>query len=181
MTLQGGFQKNLHYNNKMQKKIIDKKAVTITIRIMSAIIISIILFIIIGILCTSYFIDKLNNFGHLPKKYLGDTLKYHDYQLTQEGFSFVGKTKTQGIAGHLAEDIYIYRKKAPLGSYHYISLCKKKPELKISSGNQWLSTPFKKLIFSFYENFVPKEVPPVTDDKDIEDTKFEEIFENEFF
>lgn len=181
MPLQSEFQKNLRYNNKMQQKIIDKKTAIITIRIMSTIIISILLFIIIGILCTSYFIDKLNNFGHFPKKYFGDTLKYHDHQLTQEGFSFIGKTKTQGIAGHLAEDIYVYRKKAPLGSYHYISLCKKKSELKISSGSQLLSTPFSKLIFSFYKNFVPKEVPPVIDEKDITETKFEKILGNEVF
>lgn len=60
---------------------------------MSTIIISILLFIIIGILCTSYFIDKLNNFGHLPKKYFGDTLKYHDHQLTQEGFRLLGRRR----------------------------------------------------------------------------------------
>ena len=181
MTLQSGFRKNLH-NNKLQKNIfMDKKAAIIAIKVMSAIVISILLFIVIGILCAMYLIDELDNFGHLPKKYLNNTLKYTNYQLTQEGFSFVGKTKIQGISEHLAEDIYLYRKKASFGSYHYISLCKQKSELEISSGTQRLSTPFSKLILSFYKNFAPKEVPPVADDKDIEDTKFEKILENEFF
>lgn len=174
MTLPSGFRKNLHYNNKMQKNVfMDRKTAIIAIKIMSAIVISILLFIVIGIFCATYLINELDNFRYSPKKYLKNTLNHNNYQLTQEGFSFVGKTKTQGISEHLAEDIYIYRKKSFLGSYHYISLCKKKSELEISSGSQWLSTPFSKLILSFYKNFVPKEVPPVTDDKYIEDTKFE--------
>ena len=65
----------------------------------------------------------------------------------------------------LSDDIY--RKKVLLGFYHYIMLSKKKNGLKIDSGSQYLSTPFNKLIFSYYKNFVPKERPPIVNREDI--------------
>ncbi|GLV06409.1 hypothetical protein Amuc02_21170 [Akkermansia muciniphila] len=54
-----------------------------------------------------------------------------------------------------------------MGFYHYIMLSKKKNGLKIDSGSQYLSTPFNKLIFSYYKNFVPKERPPIVNREDI--------------
>ena len=54
-----------------------------------------------------------------------------------------------------------------LSSNHYIMLSKKKNGLKIDSGGQYLSTPFNKLIFSYYKNFVPKERPPIVNREDI--------------
>lgn len=47
-------------------------------------------------------------------------------------------------------------------------LSKKKNGLKIDSGGQYLSTPFNKLIFSYYKNFVPKERPPIVNQEDIQ-------------
>lgn len=112
-----------------------------------------------------FLVGKLNNFRSLPEDYRGNTLGYHHEQLTQEGFSYLGKTETQRIPKYLAKDIYI--EKSIIGFYHYIMLSKKKNGLKIDSGSQYLSTPFNKLIFSYYKNFVPKERPPIVNREDI--------------
>ncbi|WP_300760543.1 hypothetical protein, partial [uncultured Akkermansia sp.] len=76
--------------------------------------------------------------------------------------------ETQRVPEYLVKDFYIYRKKVLLGFYHYIMLSKKKNGLKIDSGSQYLSTPFNKLIFSYYKNFVPKERPPIVNREDIQ-------------
>ena len=104
----------------------------------------------------------------MPEDYRGNTLGYHHEHLTQEGFSYFRKGETQGVPGYLVKDFYIYRKKVLLGFYHYIMLSKKKNGLKIDSGGQYLSTPFNKLIFSYYKNFVPKERPPIVNREDIQ-------------
>ena len=114
-----------------------------------------------------FLVGKLNNFRSLPENYRGNTLEYHHEHLTQEGFSYFRKGETQGVPGYLVKDFYIYRKKVLLGFYHYIMLSKKKNGLKIDSGSQYLSTPFNKLIFSYYKNFVPKERPPIVNREDI--------------
>ena len=46
----------------------------------------------------------------MPENYRGNTLEYHHEQLAQEGFSYLGKTETQGISKCLAKDIYIEKK-----------------------------------------------------------------------
>ena len=148
---------------KIKEKNIDKESAIITINI---IVFSIVSFVII-IFGIFFLVGKLNNFYYLPENYRGNTLEYHHEHLTQEGFSYFRKGETQGVPGYLVKDFYIYRKKVLLGFYHYIMLSKKKNGLKIDSGSQYLSTPFNKLIFSYYKNFVPKERPPIVNREDI--------------
>lgn len=142
---------------KIKDKNIDKESAIITIKIIVFPIVSFVI-MIFGIF---FLVGKLNNFRSLPENYRGNTLEYHHEHLTQEGFSYFRKGETQGVPGYLVKDFYIYRKKVLLGFYHYIMLSKKKNGLKIDSGSQYLSTPFNKLIFSYYKNFVPKERPPI--------------------
>ena len=148
---------------KIKEKNIDKESAIITIKIIVFPIVSFVI-IIFGIF---FLVGKLNNFRSLPENYRGNTLEYHHEHLTQEGFSYFRKGETQGVPGYLVKDFYIYRKKVLLGFYHYIMLSKKKNGLKIDSGSQYLSTPFNKLIFSYYKNFVPKERPPIVNREDI--------------
>ena len=145
---------------KIKDKNIDKESAIITIKIIVFPIVSFVI-MIFGIF---FLVGKLNNFRSLPENYRGNTLEYHHEHLTQEGFR---KGETQGVPGYLVKDFYIYRKKVLLGFYHYIMLSKKKNGLKIDSGSQYLSTPFNKLIFSYYKNFVPKERPPIVNREDI--------------
>lgn len=149
---------------KIKDKNIDKESAIITIKIIVFSIVSF-LIMIFGIF---FLVGKLNNFRSLPENYLGNTLEYHHEHLTQEGFSYFRKGETQGVPEYLVKDFYIYRKKVLLGFYHYIMLSKKKNGLKIDSGSQYLSTPFNKLIFSYYKNFVPKERPPIVNREDIQ-------------
>ena len=148
---------------KIKDKNIDKESAIITIKIIVFPIVSFVI-MIFGIF---FLVGKLNNFRSLPDNYRGNTLEYHHEHLTQEGFSYFRKGETQGVPGYLVKDFYIYRKKVLLGFYHYIMLSKKKNGLKIDSGSQYLSTPFNKLIFSYYKNFVPKERPPIVNREDI--------------
>lgn len=148
---------------KIKDKNIDKESAIITIKIIVFPIVSFVI-MIFGIF---FLVGKLNNFHSLPENYRGNTLEYHHEHLTQEGFSYFRKGETQGVPGYLVKDFYIYRKKVLLGFYHYIMLSKKKNGLKIDSGSQYLSTPFNKLIFSYYKNFVPKERPPIVNREDI--------------
>ena len=148
---------------KIKDKNIDKESAIITIKIIVFPIVSFVI-MIFGIF---FLVGKLNNFRSLPENYRGNTLEYHHEHLTQEGFSYFRKGETQGVPGYLVKDFYIYRKKVLLGFYHYIMLSKKKNGLKIDSGSQYLSTPFNKLIFSYYKNFVPKECPPIVNREDI--------------
>lgn len=148
---------------KIKDKNIDKESAIITIKIIVFPIVSFVI-MIFGIF---FLVGKLNNFRSLPENYRGNTLEYHHEHLTQEGFSYFRKGETQGVPGYLVKDFYIYRKKVLLGYYHYIMLSKKKNGLKIDSGSQYLSTPFNKLIFSYYKNFVPKERPPIVNREDI--------------
>ena len=148
---------------KIKDKNIDKESAIITIKIIVFPIVSFVI-MIFGIF---FLVGKLNNFRSLPENYRGNTLEYHHEHLTQEGFSYFRKGETQGVPGYLFKDFYIYRKKVLLGFYHYIMLSKKKNGLKIDSGSQYLSTPFNKLIFSYYKNFVPKERPPIVNREDI--------------
>ena len=148
---------------KKKDKNIDKESAIITIKIIVFPIVSFVI-MIFGIF---FLVGKLNNFRSLPENYRGNTLEYHHEHLTQEGFSYFRKGETQGVPGYLVKDFYIYRKKVLLGFYHYIMLSKKKNGLKIDSGSQYLSTPFNKLIFSYYKNFVPKERPPIVNREDI--------------
>ena len=149
---------------KIKEKNIDKESAIIAIKIIVFPIVSFVI-IMFGIF---FLVGKLNNFYYLPENYRGNTLEYHHEHLTQEGFSYFRKGETQGVPGYLVKDFYIYRKKVLLGFYHYIMLSKKKNGLKIDSGGQYLSTPFNKLIFSYYKNFVPKERPPIVNRKDIQ-------------
>ena len=149
---------------KIKDKNIDKESAIITIKIIVFPIVSFVI-MIFGIF---FLVGKLNNFRSLPENYRGNTLEYHHEHLTQEGFSYFRKGETQGVPGYLVKDFYIYRKKVLLGFYHYIMLSKKKNGLKIDSGSQYLSTPFNKLIFSYYTNFVPKERPPIVNREDIQ-------------
>lgn len=149
---------------KIKDKNIDKESAIITIKIIVFPIVSFVI-MIFGIF---FLVGKLNNFRSLPENYRGNTLEYHHEHLTQEGFSYFRKGETQGVPGYLIKDFYIYRKKVLLGFYHYIMLSKKKNGLKIDSGSQYLSTPFNKLIFSYYKNFVPKERPPIINREDIQ-------------
>lgn len=149
---------------KIKEKNIDKEPAIITIKI---IVFSIVSFVIM-IFGIFFLVGKLNNFRSLPENYRGNTLEYHHEHLTQEGFSYFRKGETQGVPEYLVKDFYIYRKKVLLGFYHYIMLSKKKNGLKIDSGSQYLSTPFNKLIFSYYKNFVPKERPPIVNREDIQ-------------
>ncbi|WP_290492179.1 hypothetical protein [Akkermansia sp. UBA7059] len=149
---------------KIKEKNIDKESAIITIKI---IVFSIVSFVIM-IFGIFFLVGKLNNFRSLPENYRGNTLEYHHEHLTQEGFSYFRKGETQGVPEYLVKDFYIYRKKVLLGFYHYIMLSKKKNGLKIDSGSQYLSTPFNKLIFSYYKNFVPKERPPIVNREDIQ-------------
>lgn len=148
---------------KIKDKNIDKESAIITIKIIVFPIVSFVI-MIFGIF---FLVGKLNNFRSLPENYRGNTLEYHHEHLTQEGFSYFRKGETQGVPGYLVKDFYIYRKKVLLCFYHYIMLSKKKNGLKIDSGSQYLSTPFNKLIFSYYKNFVPKERPPIVNREDI--------------
>ena len=148
---------------KIKDKNIDKESAIIMIKIIVFPIVSFVI-MIFGIF---FLVGKLNNFRSLPENYRGNTLEYHHEHLTQEGFSYFRKGETQGVPGYLVKDFYIYRKKVLLGFYHYIMLSKKKNGLKIDSGSQYLSTPFNKLIFSYYKNFVPKERPPIVNRDDI--------------
>lgn len=148
---------------KIKDKNIDKESAIITIKIIVFPIVSFVI-MIFGIF---FLVGKLNNFRSLPENYRGNTLEYHHEHLTQEGFSYFRKGETQGVPGYLVKDFYIYRKKVLLGFYHYIMLSKKKNGLKIDSGSQYLSTPFNKLIFSYYKNFVPKERPQIVNREDI--------------
>ena len=148
---------------KIKDKNIDKESAIITIKIIVFPIVSFVI-MIFGIF---FLVGKLNNFRSLPENYRGNTLEYHHEHLTQEGFSYFRKGETQGVPGYLVKDFYIYRKKVLLGFYHYIMLSKKKNGLKIDSGSQYLSTPFNKLIFSYYKNFVPKERPPIVNREDL--------------
>lgn len=148
---------------KIKEKNIDKESAIITIKIIVFPIVSFVI-MIFGIF---FLVGKLNSFRSLPEDYRGNTLEYHHEQLTQEGFSYFRKGETQGVPEYLVKDFYIYRKKVLLGFYHYIMLSKKKNGLKIDSGGQYLSTPFNKLIFSYYKNFVPKERPPIVNREDI--------------
>ena len=134
---------------KIKDKNIDKESAIIMIKIIVFPIVSFVI-MIFGIF---FLVGKLNNFRSLPENYRGNTLEYHHEHLTQEGFSYFRKGETQGVPGYLVKDFYIYRKKVLLGFYHYIMLSKKKNGLKIDSGSQYLSTPFNKLIFSYYKNF----------------------------
>lgn len=149
---------------KIKEKNIDKESAIVTIKIIVFSIVSFVI-MIFGIFCL---VGKLNNFRSLPENYRGNTLEYHHEHLTQEGFSYFRKGETQGVPEYLVKDFYIYRKKVLLGFYHYIMLSKKKNGLKIDSGSQYLSTPFNKLIFSYYKNFVPKERPPIVNREDIQ-------------
>lgn len=149
---------------KIKDKNIDKESEIITIKIIVFPIVSFVI-MIFGIF---FLVGKLNNFRFLPENYRGNTLEYHHEHLTQEGFSYFRKGETQGVPEYLVKDFYIYRKKVLLGFYHYIMLSKKKNGLKIDSGSQYLSTPFNKLIFSYYKNFVPKERPPIVNREDIQ-------------
>ena len=149
---------------KIKDKNIDKESAIIMIKIIVFPIVSFVI-MIFGIF---FLVGKLNNFRSLPENYRGNTLEYHHEHLTQEGFSYFRKGETQGVPGYLVKDFYIYRKKVLLGFYHYIMLSKKKNGLKIDSGSQYLSTPFNKLIFSYYKNFVPKERPPIINREDIQ-------------
>lgn len=149
---------------KIKEKNIDKESAIITIKIIVFSIVSFVI-MIFGIFCL---VGKLNNFRSLPENYRGNTLEYHHEHLTQEGFSYFRKGETQGVPEYLVKDFYIYRKKVLLGFYHYIMLSKKKNGLKVDSGSQYLSTPFNKLIFSYYKNFVPKERPPIVNREDIQ-------------
>ena len=149
---------------KIKEKNIDKESAIIAIKIIVFPIVSFVI-MIFGIF---FLVGKLNNFRSLPENYRGNTLEYHHEHLTQEGFSYFRKGETQGVPGYLVKDFYIYRKKVLLGFYHYIMLSKKKNGLKIDSGSQYLSTPFNKLIFSYYKNFVPKERPPIVNREDIQ-------------
>ena len=149
---------------KIKEKNIDKESAIIAIKIIVFPIVSFVI-MIFGIF---FLVGKLNNFRSLPENYRGNTLEYHHEHLTQEGFSYFRKGETQGVPGYLVKDFYIYRKKVLLGFYHYIMLSKKKNGLKIDSGSQYLSTPFNKLIFSYYKNFVPKERPPIINREDIQ-------------
>ena len=149
---------------KIKDKNIDKESAIIAIKIIVFPIVSFVI-MIFGIF---FLVGKLNNFRSLPENYRGNTLEYHHEHLTQEGFSYFRKGETQGVPGYLVKDFYIYRKKVLLGFYHYIMLSKKKNGLKIDSGSQYLSTPFNKLIFSYYKNFVPKERPPIVNREDIQ-------------
>ena len=149
---------------KIKEKNIDEESAIITIKIIVFPIVSFVI-MIFGIF---FLVGKLNNFRSLPENYRGNTLEYHHEHLTQEGFSYFRKGETQGVPGYLVKDFYIYRKKVLLGFYHYIMLSKKKNGLKIDSGGQYLSTPFNKLIFSYYKNFVPKERPPIVNREDIQ-------------
>ena len=149
---------------KIKDKNIDKESAIITIKIIVFPIVSFVI-MIFGIF---FLVGKLNNFRSLPENYRGNTLEYHHEHLTQEGFSYFRKGETQGVPGYLVKDFYIYRKKVLLGFYHYIMLSKKKNGLKIDSGSQYLSTPFNKLIFSYYKNFVLKERPPIVNREDIQ-------------
>ena len=148
---------------KIKEKNIDKESAIIAIKIIVFPIVS----FVIMIFAIFFLVGKLNNFRSLPENYRGNTLEYHHEHLTQEGFSYFRKGETQGVPGYLVKDFYIYRKKVLLGFYHYIMLSKKKNGLKIDSGSQYLSTPFNKLIFSYYKNFVPKERPPIVNREDI--------------
>ena len=148
---------------KIKDKNIDKESAIIPIKLIVFPIVSFVI-MIFGIF---FLVGKLNNFRSLPENYRGNTLEYHHEHLTQEGFSYFRKGETQGVPGYLVKDFYIYRKKVLLGFYHYIMLSKKKNGLKIDSGSQYLSTPFNKLIFSYYKNFVPKERPPIVNREDI--------------
>ena len=148
---------------KIKDKNIDKESAIITIKIIVFPIVSFVI-MIFGIF---FLVGKLINFRSLPENYRGNTLEYHHEHLTQEGFSYFRKGETQGVPGYLVKDFYIYRKKVLLGFYHYIMLSKKKNGLKIDSGSQYLSTPFNKLIFSYYKNFVTKERPPLVNREDI--------------
>ena len=148
---------------KIKDKNIDKESAIIMIKIIVFPIVSFVI-MIFGIF---FLVGKLNNFRSLPENYRGNTLEYHHEHLTQEGFSYFRKGETQGVPGYLVKDFYIYRKKVLLGFYLYIMLSKKKNGLKIDSGSQYLSTPFNKLIFSYYKNFVPKERPPIVNREDI--------------
>ena len=140
---------------KIKDKNIDKESAIITIKIIVFPIVSFVI-MIFGIF---FLVGKLNNFRSLPENYRGNTLEYHHEHLTQEGFSYFRKGETQGVPGYLVKDFYIYRKKVLLGFYHYIMLSKKKNGLKIDSGSQYLSTPFNKLIFSYYKILFLKNVP----------------------
>lgn len=88
---------------KIKDKNIDKESAIITIKIIVFPIVSFVI-MIFGIL---FLVEKLNNFRSLPEDYRGNTLEYHHEQLTQEGFSYLGKTETQRIPKYLAKDIYI--------------------------------------------------------------------------
>ena len=89
---------------KIKDKNIDKESAIITIKIIVFPIVSFVI-IMFGIF---FLVGKLNNFRSLPEDYRGNTLGYHHEQLTQEGFSYLGKTETQRIPKYLAKDIYIY-------------------------------------------------------------------------
>ena len=84
---------------KIKEKNIDKESAIITINI---IVFSIVSFVII-IFGIFFLVGKLNNFYSLR----GNTLEHHHEQLAQEGFSYLGKTETQGVSKYLAKDIYI--------------------------------------------------------------------------
>lgn len=91
---------------KIKEKNIDKESAIIAIKI---IVFPIALFVII-IFGIFFLVGKLNNFSSLPEDYRGNTLEYHHEQITQEGFSYLGKTETQGVPKYLAKDIYIEKK-----------------------------------------------------------------------
>ena len=158
---------------KIKDKNIDKESAIITIKIIVFPIVSFVI-MIFGIF---FLVGKLNNFRSLPENYRGNTLEYHqEYGIRPDLLigdfdtlspEILKKWETQGVPGYLVKDFYIYRKKVLLGFYHYIMLSKKKNGLKIDSGSQYLSTPFNKLIFSYYKNFVPKERPPIVNREDI--------------
>ena len=88
---------------KIKDKNIDKESAIITIKIIVFPIVSFVI-MIFGIF---FLVGKLNNFRSLPENYRGNTLEYHHEHLTQEGFSYLGKTETQRIPKYLAKDIYI--------------------------------------------------------------------------
>lgn len=89
---------------KIKEKNIDKESAIITIKIIVFPIVSFVI-IIFGIF---FLVGKLNNFYSLPENYRGNTLEHHHEQLAREGFSYLGKTETQGVSKYLAKDIYIY-------------------------------------------------------------------------
>ena len=89
---------------KIKEKNIDKESAIIAIKIIVFPIVSFVI-IIFGIFF--FLVGKLNNFYYLPENYRGNTLEYHHEQLAQEGFSYLGKTETQGVPKYLAKDIYI--------------------------------------------------------------------------